>query len=163
MPAIRAHEEAFKQLIAALYESRRFAPPQWPADRPLGEPLIVDITVDDIVHSVTYAPAHAQGRDDFFIYSRFGAVPEDLRDAVLTRALELNLAVAPGGTSLGIDPENGDVILTQRMPLSGETGESLLLRLTLISEQAFDWAHTYFLDEDDDLVPATEALTHSFA
>jgi hypothetical protein len=94
-----------------------------------------------VVHSMETAPGQV------LVESTYGPLPEKRLNEVLLRLLEMNRALAETGNgAFCLDPDSGEVMLTQQCDLSAETGAGLLQTMTRMSWQSRRWKDNCFLD-----------------
>jgi hypothetical protein len=139
----------FIALVEDMFRELGFAPPATTHDP--DQPLAMELEVAQINFEVVHIPHGAPGK--FLVECHFGEIPIDKRTQVLTRLLEVNLALARSYEAVfGVDLAKGIVIYSFVERLGEVSAPALLATLHRIAKKAREWRLSYYLD---DLLEAT--------
>lgn len=110
------NQTQFGDLLAELARALKASPPPSPS---LHAPTVVDFTVDDVVFSVVHAPLLRP--DQMLLTRTLGSFFGQQEGTVLKRMLELNFALAGSTSIIGMNPANGDIVLTTHASVAATT------------------------------------------
>jgi hypothetical protein len=137
----------FIALVEDMFRELGFSPPATTHDP--DQPLAMELEVAQINFEIVHIPHAAPER--FLVECHFGEIPIDKRTQVLTRLLEVNLALARSYEAVfGVDLAKGIVIYTFVERLGEITAPALLASLHRIANKAREWRLSYYLDDDKD-------------
>ena len=112
-----------------------------------GLPLAMNLTLGGMAFEIAYL--RSEREDIFLVECRFGKLPEADAPRVLTRLLELNLALARlHDATFGLEANTNEVIYTFTEQLQIANASKLLESMMWVAEQGKQWRNGYFLDGD---------------
>lgn len=107
-----------------------------------------DLQIGGVNFSLFYGGVIAP--DSVIIYSDFGELPVNAREAVLLRLLETNMYLfGTNSPTFTFNSENMHVLLASRVPLGNATAEKMIALLSHYAGLAREWRNTYFLLDEE--------------